>query len=106
MPASPLIRRPTSPRSPAITPSVDCSLGARHAVNVVILAAGQGQRMHSDTPKVLHALAGKPLLAHVIDAARELSPQRICVVYGHGGEAVREASAGRAAAAVPSGAGH
>jgi len=62
-------------------------------VNVVILAAGQGKRMHSDTPKVLHALAGKPLLAHVVDAARELSPQRICVVYGHGGEAVREAFA-------------
>ena len=54
--------------------------------------------MHSDTPKVLHALAGKPLLAHVIDAARELSPQRICVVYGHGGEAVREAFAARAGA--------
>ena len=51
--------------------------------------------MHSDTPKVMHALAGKPLLAHVIDAARELSPQRICVVYGHGGEAVRDAFAGR-----------
>jgi len=68
-------------------------------MNVVILAAGQGKRMHSDTPKVLHALAGKPLLAHVIDCARELSPQRICVVYGHGGEAVREAFA------APSGAG-
>src|SRR3990170_5426809 len=78
----------------------------RHAVNVVILAAGQGKRMRSDTPKVLHALAGKPLLAHVIDAARELSPRRICVVYGHGGEAVREASAGRDDAAMPSGAGH
>ena len=62
--------------------------------------------MHSDTPKVLHALAGKPLLAHVIDAARELSPQRICVVYGHGGEAVRIAFAGRGGAAAPSGAGH
>src|SRR3970282_2581530 len=61
----------------------------RHAVNVVILAAGQGKRMHSDTPKVLHALAGKPLLAHVVDTARELSPKRICVVYGHGGEAGR-----------------
>jgi bifunctional UDP-N-acetylglucosamine pyrophosphorylase / glucosamine-1-phosphate N-acetyltransferase len=75
-------------------------------VNVVILAAGQGKRMHSDTPKVLHALAGKPLLAHVIDAARELSPQRICVVYGSGGEAVREAFAARASDAPPSGAGH
>jgi len=64
-------------------------------VNVVILAAGQGKRMHSDTPKVLHALAGKPLLAHVVNAARELSPRRICVVYGHGGEAVRESFAAR-----------
>ena len=64
------------------------------SLDVVILAAGQGKRMHSDTPKVLHALAGKPLLAHVIDAVRELSPRRICVVYGHGGEAVRAAFAG------------
>jgi len=62
-------------------------------VNIVILAAGQGKRMHSDIPKVLHALAGRPLLGHVIDAARELEPQHICVVYGHGGETVREAFA-------------
>ncbi len=61
------------------------------ALNVVILAAGQGKRMRSDLPKVLHPLAGKPLLSHVIDAARELGAQKICVVYGHGGERVREA---------------
>jgi len=60
-------------------------------VNVVILAAGQGQRMHSDLPKVLHRLAGRPLLAHVLDCARALGPARIAVVYGYGGEAVREA---------------
>ena len=60
-------------------------------MNVVILAAGQGKRMHSDRPKVLHELAGRPLLAHVIAAARALHPDRICVVYGHGGETVREA---------------
>jgi bifunctional UDP-N-acetylglucosamine pyrophosphorylase/glucosamine-1-phosphate N-acetyltransferase len=60
-------------------------------VNVVILAAGQGKRMHSDLPKVLHRLAGRPLLAHVLDCARSLEPARIAVVYGHGGEAVREA---------------
>jgi bifunctional UDP-N-acetylglucosamine pyrophosphorylase/glucosamine-1-phosphate N-acetyltransferase len=60
-------------------------------VNVVILAAGQGKRMHSDRPKVLHRLAGRPLLAHVLDTARSLAPGRVCVVYGHGGEAVREA---------------
>ena len=60
-------------------------------MNVVILAAGQGKRMHSDLPKVLHPLAGKPLLAHVIDSARDLGAKKICVVYGHGGERVREA---------------
>ncbi len=60
-------------------------------MNVVILAAGQGKRMRSDLPKVLHPLAGKALLAHVIDTARELGAGRICVVYGHGGEQVREA---------------
>ncbi len=60
-------------------------------MNVVILAAGQGQRMHSDRPKVLHPLAGRPLLAHVLETARSLAPARVCVVYGHGGEQVREA---------------
>jgi bifunctional UDP-N-acetylglucosamine pyrophosphorylase/glucosamine-1-phosphate N-acetyltransferase len=63
------------------------------AINVVILAAGQGKRMHSALPKVLHRLAGKPLLAHVIAAARTLRPRRICVVYGHGGELVPQAFA-------------
>ena len=58
-------------------------------MNVVILAAGQGKRMHSDLPKVLHPLAGKALLGHVIDAARAIGAQSICVVYGHGGEQVR-----------------
>jgi bifunctional UDP-N-acetylglucosamine pyrophosphorylase/glucosamine-1-phosphate N-acetyltransferase len=57
-------------------------------MNVVILAAGMGKRMQSDLPKVLHPLAGKPLLSHVIDTARSLSPQHCCVVYGHGGDAV------------------
>jgi len=60
-------------------------------LNVVILAAGQGKRMYSDRPKVLHALAGRPLVGHVIDTARALQPRRIVVVYGHGGEQVREA---------------
>src|SRR5262245_24897433 len=46
--------------------------------------------MHSDTPKVLHRLAGRALLAHVLETARQLSPKVVCVVYGHGGEAVRE----------------
>ena len=47
--------------------------------------------MHSDLPKVLHALAGRPLLAHVVATAKLLAPQRLCVVIGHGGEKVREA---------------
>jgi bifunctional UDP-N-acetylglucosamine pyrophosphorylase/glucosamine-1-phosphate N-acetyltransferase len=60
-------------------------------VNVVILAAGQGKRMRSDQPKVLHPLAGKSLLGHVIDTVRELGAEQICVVYGHGGDQVRTA---------------
>src|SRR5512145_423340 len=58
-------------------------------MNIVILAAGQGKRMHSNLPKVLHPLAGKTLVAHVIDTARSLSPRTLCLVYGHGGDAVR-----------------
>jgi len=57
-------------------------------MNVVILAAGMGKRMQSALPKVLHPLAGKPLLSHVIDTARSLAPAKLCVIYGHGGAAV------------------
>ncbi len=59
-------------------------------LNVVILAAGKGTRMHSDLPKVLHEVAGRAILSHVIDCAEQLSPDRIVVVYGFGGERVRE----------------
>lgn len=59
-------------------------------MNIVILAAGMGKRMQSALPKVLHPLAGQPLLSHVVDTARGLSPTRLCIVYGHGGEAVPE----------------
>ncbi len=62
-------------------------------LSVVILAAGEGKRMKSALPKVLQPLAGRPLLAHVIDTARSLQPAAIHVVYGHGGERVREALA-------------
>ncbi|MDH2917068.1 MAG: bifunctional UDP-N-acetylglucosamine diphosphorylase/glucosamine-1-phosphate N-acetyltransferase GlmU [Gallionella sp.] len=68
-----------------------------NSLNIVILAAGKGTRMYSDKPKVLHALAGKPLLQHVLDRATELKPQQVCVVYGHGGEAVPQAMSGYAA---------
>ncbi len=60
-------------------------------LSVVILAAGEGRRMNSRLPKVLQPLAGRPLLAHVLDTAHRLSPQRILVVYGHAGEQVRAA---------------
>ena len=62
-------------------------------LSVVILAAGQGTRMRSALPKVLHAVGGKPMLQHVIEAARGLSAREIHVVYGHGGEMVRSALA-------------
>ncbi len=62
-------------------------------VSVVILAAGEGKRMKSALPKVLQPLAGQPLLAHVIQAARRLTPAAIHIVYGHGGASVRAALA-------------
>ena len=62
-------------------------------LNIVILAAGKGTRMHSSQPKVLHKIGGKPILAHVINCAKALDPQKIIVVYGYGGEIVREAFA-------------
>src|SRR5262249_44052328 len=64
------------------------------SLDVVILAAGKGTRMFSALPKVLHPLAGRPLLSHVVDSARALSADRIVVVYGHGGEQVPAAFRG------------
>ena len=58
--------------------------------DIVILAAGKGTRMKSRLPKVLHQLAGKPLLGHVLDAANALGDSKKIVVTGHGAEAVRE----------------
>src|SRR5579883_225867 len=72
--------------------------GLTSPLSVVILAAGEGKRMKSALPKVLQPLAGRPLLSHVIDTARALGPAAIHVVYGHGGERVREALAGEAVA--------
>ena len=62
-------------------------------LHVIILAAGEGKRMKSALPKVLLPLAGRPLLAHVLDTARLLRPDAIHVVYGHRGDQVREAFA-------------
>ncbi|GGD37094.1 bifunctional UDP-N-acetylglucosamine diphosphorylase/glucosamine-1-phosphate N-acetyltransferase GlmU [Franconibacter pulveris 1160] len=60
------------------------------AMSVVILAAGKGTRMYSDLPKVLHQLAGKAMVQHVIDAAKQVGAQRVHLVYGHGGELLKQ----------------
>jgi len=62
-------------------------------LHVVILAAGEGKRMKSAVPKVLQRIAGRPMLAHAVDAARALDPAGVHIVYGHGGEQVRAAFA-------------
>ena len=62
-------------------------------LNIVILAAGQGKRMQSNLPKVLHPIAGRPMLTHVLDSARALGAQCIAIVVGHGAEQVRQAYA-------------
>src|SRR5919108_1848408 len=64
------------------------------ALEIIVLAAGLGKRMRSSLPKVLHPLAGRPLLAHVLDTARELAPRKIVVVHGHGAEQVKQAFPG------------
>ncbi len=62
--------------------------GSGLGLSIIILAAGQGTRMCSELPKVLQPLAGRPMLAHVLTCTRALDAEDICVVYGHGGEAV------------------
>ena len=61
------------------------------ALSIVILAAGQGTRMRSDLPKVLQPVASRPLLGHVVDCAKTLGAEDICIVYGHGAELVKAA---------------
>src|SRR5436305_124936 len=63
------------------------------ALEILVLAAGQGKRMRSQLPKILHPLAGRPLLAHVLASARTREPRKVVVVHGHGAEAVRAAFA-------------
>lgn len=62
-------------------------------LQIVILAAGQGKRMYSKTPKILHQLAGKMLVERVINTAKELNPDAIHIIYGHGGEQLKSALA-------------
>ena len=68
---------------PSLSPS-----SVKKDLNVVILAAGKGTRMHSGLPKVLHAIGGKPMLGHVLERAGRLRPASTIVIYGHGGDAV------------------
>ena len=63
-------------------------------LNIVILAAGLGKRMQSNLPKVLHSIAGRPMLSHVLDSAQALAPDEIVVVVGHGADQIQKASAG------------
>lgn len=70
-------------------------------LSIVILAAGQGKRMNSALPKVLQPLAGRPLLGHVLAAARALEPAAVHVVYGHGGDQVRASLDGALKATAP-----
>lgn len=58
-------------------------------LQIIILAAGQGKRMYSSTPKVLHQIAGKPMLTRVVETAQQLNPDVIHVIYGHGGEQLK-----------------
>lgn len=58
-------------------------------LQIIILAAGQGKRMYSNIPKVLHPLAGKPMLVRVVETAQQLNPDAIHVIYGHGGEQLK-----------------
>ena len=67
---------------------------SRQGLAVVILAAGKGTRMHSDRAKVLHSLASRPLLIHVLDTVAPLNPQRVLVVVGYQAEEVKQACAG------------
>src|SRR5579872_4108282 len=87
-------RRRPPPRRRASSAAPTRAAAPVAPLSVVILAAGEGKRMKSALPKVLQPLAGRPLLKHVIDTARSLVPATLQVVYGHGGESVREALPG------------
>lgn len=75
--------------------SIEVNDMQNNSLTVVILAAGQGTRMRSALPKVLHPVGGKPMLGHVVDTAYALSADKVVVVYGHGAEVIQGAFAGQ-----------
>ena len=84
------------------TPATESSSASLHggALDIVIMAAGKGTRMKSSLPKVLHRLAGRPLLGHVLATTATLGPHRCWVITGHGADQVEAALAGSAAVSV------
>src|SRR5258705_2766414 len=89
------LRKPAASRVPH-NPELDLTAGTEHidmALDIVIMAAGKGTRMKSSVPKVLHRLAGRSLLQHVLQTAATLGAQRIVTITGHGAELVEAAVA-------------
>src|SRR6185312_149079 len=86
------MRLPGGPHGRCLAATLLC--GQIFMLNIIILAAGLGKRMQSDLPKVLHPIAGKPMLGHVLETARALTPERVVVVVGHGAERVQTTFAG------------
>jgi len=89
-------RRADEPRNGAGACAIIPALFSRHTMNktplnVVVLAAGKGTRMHSSLPKVLHVLGGRPMLGHALERAAALRSDRTIVIYGFGGDAVPSA---------------
>jgi len=84
-----------TPRIKREIPSWRTILQMKNKTEVIVLAAGKGRRMHSDTPKALQKVGGRPLLQHVLDSVRAIKPVKIHVVYGFGGQQVREAMSGQ-----------
>src|SRR6516162_4578946 len=88
-------QKPREPQMPAL-PKETCRVSEPRPVAVIVLAAGEGTRMKSRIPKVLHPLCGRSMLGHVLAAVGELDPRRLIVVVGHGqaqvsAEAARQA---------------
>ena len=69
---------------------IDVTDDMNTTLDIIILAAGEGTRMRSSLPKILHPIGGRPMLQHVIDTASELGCEHFHIVYGHGGDQVRE----------------